>query len=147
MDMPMLACVKASVAACERLRGELVKQFKDRRVQDARREGVQPALALAGDAVGRLPKDTAQEQWANVRSAARELCQKCDIRQEVLSEVEEPAWIRISHAAGDTCDVCGLREIEAACDACPLPEFLIRLTRGVAVVHAPARAKGNGRHA
>jgi len=139
------ASVKASIAACERLRGEMVKHSKDRRVQDARRKGTQPSLTLADEEVGGLPKDTAQENWGNVRAAGRAVCQKCDIRQEALAEIEEPAWAQITHAAGDVCDVCSLRQIESACDGCPLPEFLVRLTRGIAIAQVLEKARGNGR--
>jgi ParB family chromosome partitioning protein len=131
------ASVRASIAACERLRGELVKHSKDRRVQDARRKGTQPSLTLAGEEVGGLPKSTAQKTWGNVRESGRIVCQKCDIRQQALAEIKEPAWAQISHAAGDTCDVCSLRQIESACDGCPLPEFLVRLTRGIAISQVP----------
>jgi hypothetical protein len=162
--------VKASIAACERLRGELIKHAKDSRVQDARRKGTEPSLTLAGEEVGGLPKDTAQQSWGNVRAAARAVCRQCDLQESALANIEEPAWSQISHAAGGTCDVCNLRQIESACTGCPLPEFLVRLTRGIATAQVaethvpPARtprpvhetgsgrcavgeARGNGRDA
>lgn len=139
--------IRTSIAACERLRLELAKHVKDRRVQAARQEAIAPSLARAQQEAGRLPKDSAQESWGNVRSAARAICTKCDIRQEVLEAIEEPAWMRISHAAGDTCDACSLRQIETACSGCPLPEFLVRVTRGLTPRPVAAKIKGDGRGA
>jgi ParB family chromosome partitioning protein len=140
------ASVKASIAACERLRGELVKHSKDCRVQDARRNGTEPSLTLAREEAGGLPKDMVQENWGNVRAAARGVCQQCDLQENVLAEIEEPAWSRISHVAGETCGLCSLRQIESACIGCPLPEFLVRLTRGPVATQV-LEVRGNGRHA
>jgi len=120
------ATLKTCIAACDRLRDLQAVSAKDRRIQSARREGRPQAVAIAEGAIGTLPAKPA----ATVREAARAACQACDIREENLPSVAEPAWEIVTHAAGETCGACSLAEVRGACAGCPLPEMLMRMARG-----------------
>ena len=140
------ATLKACMAACERLRELQAAAAKESRVQGARRTGKPQALALAEETLGHaLP----EEPRLALREAAKAACQACDIREETLAGVAEPAWELLTHATGETCSACSLAEVKGACAGCPLPEMLIRMARGVSP--APAtdvrvnHARRNGR--
>lgn len=130
------ATLKASIEACERLRGRLAGADKDRRMQEARKGGKPNSIHIAEERLGdALPKNGSSSR---LREAARQVCAACDIREQSLSTVAEPAWAQITHSAGEVCGSCPLAKIRQACSGCPLPEMLVRLV-GPVRERAPVR--------
>lgn len=69
---------------------------------------------------------TAPAKWADVRPAARAMCEACDVKP--LSEVE-PAWLIVLDAADATCKACSVADMKALdiCRQCPAVDLLKRM--------------------
>lgn len=114
-----LAAAGATIAAIQRACAKLVESLQ---IQAAARETQTPALAHSNTVHQAGPAS-----WQGLRIAAHHACQLCDVRQQNLATVAEPAWEAITHAAGDTCAACNLRDIQTLCSQCPVVELLRRL--------------------
>jgi ParB/RepB/Spo0J family partition protein len=124
------ASVRSVVKACEKVACELERREIEARAGSRRMKGEPPSLAVAAAVIERaLPEDDRGTSLAQIRQAARQACDACDIKADLLTHVAEPAWAVIKRAAGETCDLCSLKDVRRACHGCPLPEFLIRMTR------------------
>ena len=87
-----------------------------------------PMVREAAARGGHVPPGGGSD-WDALRATAAATCRGCEIRQQALKDVAEPAWALISHAAGEVCGGCSLREIRNACATCPAVELLTRLVR------------------
>lgn len=145
-----LARRRASIRSCEmaaeRLRLQLAQTGRHEKRRQARRDGQEPSLQIAAERLdGELPPDEVRRTWPAVREAAAQACRACDVRASVLEDIEEPAWTILAHGAEQTCRDCGLARVRAACESCPLPEYLVRLVRSTEREHEAKVARGNGR--
>lgn len=124
------ATIKTILAACQRL---------SCRLQEAARVDLEgaPSLVLGqqGSFQKRIPS-SATTKWSKVRSAAREMCAKCDAKLASMDRLPEPAWTLITHAAEGTCCGCKVKEVAQACGQCPAVDIMRRLA-----VAAGARQK------
>lgn len=116
-----LAAHRATIEAIQRACAKLVESLN---AVAAAKAAAAVAPALAHSKITRAP---VRARWNDVRAAARAACEFCDVRQENLAAVAEPAWEMLTHAAGDTCAACNLRAVRTFCDQCPLVEMLRRL--------------------
>jgi len=113
--------VKTIVTACERL----VEQISEPQRVTSRRQALNRAQAAEGcDAPGEsiVP-------WVEIRQAAANVCQQCDIWESTLRLTREPAWSIIAHESEAVCGECSVRDIAAACGGCPQVDLLRRLIR------------------
>lgn len=140
------ASILSCIAAAARLRDQLAQTERHEKRRQARRRGEQPSIEIASERLdGNLPPDEVPRSWPAVREAAAAECRACDVRASVLAEVEEPAWTILAHGAEQTCQDCGLARVRAACESCPLPEYLVRLVRSTEREQEQKAARGNGR--
>lgn len=114
-----LAAHGATIAAIQRACAKLVESLQ---VLAAARATRTPALAHSGAA-----HSQGRASWQGLRVAARHACEQCDVREQSLATVAEPAWEAITHATTDTCAACNLRELQTLCGQCPVVELLRRL--------------------
>jgi len=122
-----LAAHGATIQAIVRSCAKLVESLQ---VQALARATHTPSLAHSGTAFNQ-----GRTTWQSVRAAARQACSACDLREQNLAGVTEPAWEAITHAAGDTCSACNLRELQTLCSQCPVVELLRRLNETVPAAH------------
>jgi hypothetical protein len=68
----------------------------------------------------------APAKWANIRPAARGMCDACDVKP--LTE-QEPAWSLVLTAADATCKACTVADMGALdiCRQCPAVDLLKRM--------------------
>jgi ParB family chromosome partitioning protein len=124
------ATVRSVVKACQKVNTELERRKVESRIESKRSNGALPGLAITASMLdGKLPSDEAKASPEGIRQAARQACQACDIKVDLLDHVPEPAWSLIKHAADETCDLCSLKDVRKACRGCPLPEFLVRMAK------------------
>jgi hypothetical protein len=124
------ASVRSVVRACHRVADELGRRRLEAAIGSGRRRGQLPSLAIAEAVMGEaLPPVETKGTQEQIRQAARQACGACDIKQDLLDHVAEPAWRLVKRAAGETCDLCSLKDVLRACHGCPLPEFLVRMAR------------------
>jgi len=124
------ASVKTILNACYRLKKKLNEPDLFQGAQELLQDGYPNCVAIAfADQPNRLPNASATSSWVEVREQVKGICKTCDLREYALKSAEEPGWSLFSHAGEETCDVCSLREIKSACHGCPLPEFLVRMSR------------------
>ena len=87
------------------------------------------AATLDRDSLG----EAAIDNWGQVRESIREACIACDLKQDNLADITEPAWEFISHGAEETCELCPMKGVKAICRGCPLTEFLVRLEQNIRI--------------
>lgn len=115
------ASIKTIETACRRLNERLAQ----RKTEEF---GGTPALSINRKEAGNTDPQKSY-QWKKVRSAARQMCEHCDMKLAILNKHPEPAWALISHAAEQTCSKCTVREIAQACAQCPAVTLLHHITR------------------
>ena len=125
------AGIRGVIRSCERLNASLARVQDETDLARRIRQGEAPATVLAERELGaELPvRGKIGPGGAGLRKLVGEMCHACDVRQEAISEIAEPAWTLLMHASQETCERCSLRAIRDACQGCPLPELLARLAR------------------
>ncbi len=126
------ASAKSIIGACERLQDQLAAREKERRHREVcpSEPAPVPLLQQAQTRSGFSLPSGDRPDWVTVRSAARAMCARCDVKTQALhSQFDEPAWTLIAHEAGEVCGNCSVREVSGACQGCPGVELLSRLIR------------------
>jgi hypothetical protein len=130
--------VRAIVTGAERLRSriEVAKPpaLPDAKSKRAPNTPAQPpkatrkprAQAVTMSKVESVIEPDAPARWANIRPAARGMCDACDVKP--LTE-QEPAWSLVLAAADATCKSCAVADMGALdiCRQCPAVDLLKRM--------------------
>lgn len=112
--------VKAILKSCAKLAFRLEEQNRE---DYEGTPSVELSLKRSHKSVSLSKKTT----WEGIRSATKQMCEACSVKQSLLESSPEPAWQLISHAAGESCEHCNVRGLKSACDQCPGVDLLRRI--------------------
>ncbi len=117
--------VRAIVNACDKY-GELSAAP----VKGKRWQGAGPAMA--GVAANGRPQPNGPIPLTTIRTAARVMCQSCEMKRELVEKLPEPAWALLAQAAEKVCTACDLHSHDMAfCHRCPGVALLRSVIQGV----------------
>lgn len=112
-----------------------VTHFKQMSAEHARhREREKHPIPMVGNAEQQAGTRISEREskpvilkWEEVREATLAMCHVCEIKNQKLQTIPDPAWILLTHSADETCRNCPVKDIAYACRACPGVEMLKRV--------------------
>jgi len=139
------ASIKTIMKTCKRWNEEIIDSNHNGRAGQLLQKGHPPCVAHASAALDQDSLGVEEiDNWGQVREGVKQACAACDLKQDGLAGIAEPAWEFISHGVEETCELCPIHDVKAICRGCPLTEFLVRLEQNIRIT-MDERNNGIGR--